>query len=141
MCASPAALRRARDLCRELQPFLAEMIERHDPSVEGLTFDDIEANSAAAGDLLARLMMLRALAGQPRATEAEIEAARRAALRRADPGLATGKSPEGLRMKRRRDKPRRLGTIRGEIEFSREYLYFPDLKTGVFPPPEAPRNS
>jgi hypothetical protein len=37
-------------------------------------------------------------------------------------------------MKRVRDKPRRLGTARGEIAFAREYLYFPDLKVGVFPP-------
>ena len=54
MCASPAALRRADELYRRLKPHLAEMIERNDPSVENLTFDDIEANSAAVGDLFAR---------------------------------------------------------------------------------------
>ncbi len=141
MCASPAARRRARELCRELEPFLAEMVERNDPSVENLSFDDIEANSAAAGDLVARAMMLRALARQPATTDAEVEAAQREALRKASPELAADRSPEKLRMKRRRDKPRRIGTIRGEIAFSREYLYFPDLKVGVFPPPEASRDS
>jgi len=141
MCASPAARRRARELCRELEPFLAEMVERNDPSVENLSFDDIEANSAAAGDLVARAMMLRALARQAEPTRTEIAAARRDALRRADPDVAAGKTPGALKMKRRRDRPRHLGTIRGEIVFPREYLYFPDLKIGVFPPPEASRDS
>jgi hypothetical protein len=141
MCASPAARRRARELCREIEPFLAEMVERNDPSVENLSFDDIEANSAAAGDLVARAMMLRALARQPATTDAEIEAAKREALRKAGPQLAADGSPGKLRMKRRRDRPRRIGTIRGEIAFPREYLYFPDLQVGVFPPPEASRDS
>jgi hypothetical protein len=117
------------------------MMERNDPSVENLSFDDIEANSAAAGDLVARAMMLRALARQPATTDAEVEAARREALRKASPELAADRSPEKLRMKRRRDRPRRIGTIRGEIAFSREYLYFADLKVGVFPPPETSRDS
>jgi hypothetical protein len=112
-----------------------------DPSVENLSFDDIEGNSAAAGDLVARAMMLRALARQAEPTKTEIAAARRDALRRADPDIAAGKSPGALKMKRRRDRPRRLGTIRGEIVFPREYLYFPDLKVGVFPPPETSRDS
>jgi hypothetical protein len=117
------------------------MVERNDPSVENLSFDDIEANSAAAGDLLARAMMLRALARQPATTDAEVEAAQREALRKADPQLAADRSPGKLRMKRRRDRPRRLGTIRGEIAFPREYLYFPDLEVGVFPPTEPSRDS
>jgi hypothetical protein len=117
------------------------MIERNDPSVEGLTFDDIGANSAAAGDLVARAMMLRALAAQPAATGAEMKSARTAAVAKAGPGLAAGKDPEALRVKRRRDRHRRIGTIRGEIAFPREYVHFPDLKIGVFPPGDAARDS
>jgi hypothetical protein len=134
MCASAAALRRAEDLCRRFKPHLAEMIERNDPSVEGLTFDDIEADSAAVGDLVSRLAMLDALARQGTASKAEVAEARLEAFGKAEADLAAGKRPGELRMTRQRDKPRRLKTIRGEIRFSREYLHFPDLKTGVFPP-------
>lgn len=136
-----AAERAADELWGRLRPHVVGMIERNDPSVKGLSFDDIEANSAAAGDLLAKAMMLRALANQPRATDAEIEAARAEAVAKADPNLAAARRPGELRMTRQRGKPRRLGTIRGEIAFSREYLYFPDLKTGVFPPRDTARDS
>ena len=136
--ASEEALVRADEVCREIRPILAEMIERNDPAVENLSFDEIESNSAAAGDLVAKLLMLRALRAQPAASEAEIAEARREALSKADPNLAGERSPEELRMTRQRDRPRRLKTVRGEIRFSREYLHFPDLGVGVFPPPEAP---
>jgi len=65
MCATAAALRQAGKLYVSLKPHLAEMIDRNHPSVAGLTFSDIAVNSAAEGDLLAKLMMLKALAEQP----------------------------------------------------------------------------
>ena len=134
MCASPAALRRAEELCRRFKPHLAEMIERNDPSVEDLTFDDIEANSAAVGDLVARLTMLDALARQGTASDSEVAEAREVALAKSDPKLAAAKGRGRLRMTRQKAKLKRLKTVRGEIRFPREYLYFPDLRTGVLPP-------
>jgi len=76
MRATANALRQADDLYARLKPHLAEMIDRNAPSVAGLAFSDIEANSAPVGDLLAKLMMLGALAGQPPATDEEIAAIR-----------------------------------------------------------------
>jgi hypothetical protein len=93
MCASPAARRRARELCRELEPFLAEMVERNDPSVESLSFDDIEPGSAAAGDLVARAMILRALASQP------------------EPTTASGRLGDRLKYARMRWTPRRADAM------------------------------
>jgi len=141
MSASTLAVRRARALCRQIEPVLAEAMEKNGPSVEGLTFNAIEANSAAAGDAVARALMLKALEEQAGASEAEIANARRVALRKADPNLSAGLKPEDLRMTRQKAKKKRLKTIRGEIEFSRGYLHFPDLESGLFPPRQAPRDT
>ena len=67
---SPAS-KRADALCRKLKPHIVEMIEKNDPTVAGLDFNQIEANSAAVGDLLAKAAMLEALAAQPPTTDAE----------------------------------------------------------------------
>ena len=63
-----AAEGEADRIYQEIRPRLVEMIERNDPAVAGLTFNDIEANSAAVGDLLAKLLMRRAIEIQPAAT-------------------------------------------------------------------------
>lgn len=138
---SAAALAEAEALMLELKPTLAEMIERNDPAVKNLNFNDIEANAAAVGDLLAKLMMLRAVKQQPPATAGEEAAAREAAVRKAQPQRGVQRKPAELQMTRIPDRPRKLKTARGEIAFSREYLYFPELKTGVFPPGDATWNS
>ena len=132
---SPAALAQAEALWRQLQPTLVEMIERCDPAVQGLTFNDIEGNAAAAGDLLAKLMMQEALERQPEVTKAEEQAARELALKRADSGGCQQASQ--LQMTHAGKRRRALKTARGEITFAREYLYFPELKTGIFPPGNA----
>ena len=93
---SPAALAEAEALWQELKPTLVEMIERCDPAVEGLNFNDIEGHSAAAGDLLAKLMMVRAVERQPALTVAEEQAARAQALRQAD--LEGCRDPADLQM-------------------------------------------
>jgi hypothetical protein len=131
--ASPAS-RRADALYQKLKPHIVEMIEKNDPAVAGLDFNRIEANSAAVGDLLAKASMLEALAAQPPPTHAEIAEARREALKNADPDLAAGKKPEDLRMTRMQGKERGIKTARGEIRYAREYLHFPDLSVGIFPP-------
>ncbi len=131
--ASPAK-RKADDFCRRLKPHIVEMIEKNDPTVAGLDFDKIEANSAAVGDLLAKAAMLEALATQPPTTDAEVAQARREILKKADPNLAAGRKPDELRMTRMQGKGRKIATARGEISYKREYLHFPDLKVGVFPP-------
>jgi hypothetical protein len=130
----PSASKRADALYTKLKPHIVEMIEKNDPAVAGLDFNQIEANSAAVGDLLAKAAMLEALASQPPVTDAEVGEARREALKKADPNLATGKKPGDLRMTRMQGKGRGIKTARGEIGYAREYLYFPDLKVGIFPP-------
>ena len=49
MCATARALRQADELFADLKPHLVDMIDNNDPSVVGLTFSDIEANSAPRG--------------------------------------------------------------------------------------------
>ena len=136
---SPTAMAEAEALWQELKPTLAEMLERCDPAVKGLSFNDIEGHSAAVGDLLAKLMMVRAVERQPALTVAEEQAAREQALRQAD--LAERRDPAQLQMTRAGKRRRKLKTVRGEITFPRDYLYFPELKTGVFPPGEAAGNT
>ena len=127
-----AALEQAEALCVELKPMLAEMLERNDPAVKNLTFNDIESNAAAVGDLLAKLMMRRALAQQPAVTAAEEIAARQAVLQKVPRKKKL--KPEELQMTHIKQRCRKLKTARGEITFKRDYLYFPELKTGIFPP-------
>ena len=133
MRASRAVARRVRELFEAIRPAITEMIEKNDPSVEGLKFCHIEANSAAAGDLLARLMMEQAVSIQPESSAEEIERARRRA--RLTEGLPLNDPNAGaVRTHRKGWKPRCIKTIRGEIEIEREYVHFPDLGSGLFPP-------
>jgi len=136
---SPATLAEAEALWHELKPTLVEMIERCDPAVEGLKFNDIESHSAAIGDLVAKLMMVRAVERQPALTVAEEHAAREQVLRQAD--LEGCREPAQLQMTRAGKRRRKLKTVRGEITFQREYLYFPELKTGLFPPGDSAENT
>ena len=129
-----SASKRADALYTKLKPHIVDMIEKNDPAVAGLDFNQIEANSAAVGDLLAKAAMLEALAAQPPATEAEIAEARQEASKKADPNLAAGRKPGDLRMTRIQEKGRGIKTARGGIRYRREYLYFPDLSVGIFPP-------
>lgn len=137
---SAAALAEAEALMQELKPTLARMIERNDPSVANLSFNDIEGNAAAAGDLLAKLMMVRALERQGPTTPVEEQAAREAAFGQAEPEKRT-RAPADLQMTRIQERRRMLKTARGEITFARDYLYFPELGTGVFPPRDTSGNS
>jgi len=98
-----------------------------------LTFDEIEAQSASVGDLIARVLMHEAVSRQAAVSEAEVERAKQAALSEA--GSLAGKlRAAALKVKRVRDKPCTLATVRGPVPLEREYLYFPELNTGVFPP-------
>lgn len=137
---SAVALAEAEALMLELKPTLARMIERNDPAIRDLTFNDIEGNAAAAGDLLAKLMMMRALERQGPLTATEEQAAREAAFQQAEPEKRK-RAPEELQMTRIPQRRRTLKTARGEITFAREYLHFPELGTGVFPPRDTPGNS
>jgi hypothetical protein len=103
------------------------------PEQAGLTFDQIEAQSASIGDLLARILMHDAVGQQPTVSEAEIDHARQTALSQAGPRARKLRAAD-LRMARIRDKPCTVATVRGPVPLAREYLYFPELKTGIFPP-------
>jgi hypothetical protein len=134
---SPAALARAEALWQELKPQVATALDKMSPEQVGLTFDQIEAQSASVGDLIARVLMHDAVSRQPATSEAGIERAKEAALSQA--GSLAGKlRAEELKVKRVRDKPCTLATVRGPVPLEREYLYFPELNTGIFPPRRTP---
>jgi hypothetical protein len=107
----------------QFKPCVAEMIKRYDAGIREVRFDDIEAYAAGRGDLIARELMLFMLKQQQQATPAEVERARASA----------GTSSEHVNMTRIYGKPRKLKTMRGEIEYKRDYLYFPDAGKGIFP--------
>jgi hypothetical protein len=131
---SAESLRKAEELCAKMLPQIAEAFERHRPDRKGLKFDEIEANSAAVGDALGRMLMAEALRVQQRAEAGEIEAARKQALAQAPPDVASALSAEDLRLTRIPSKACELKTARGPVPYAREYLYFPQAQTGIFPP-------
>lgn len=100
----------------------------------GANINDIEGASAAIGDLLTRGLVQQVMAQQSPATEAEVAAACGEALQRAEPEKASGQRAEALRVVRQQGRSCELKTIRGPVPYAREYLYFPDLGVGVFPP-------
>ena len=130
MAMQSAVEQRADELLASMRPLVVEMIERYDPSHRDVTFNQIEADAASRGDLLARELMKLALARQARATASEVQEARAAVVA----GKSSDAQPAALRMTRIPGKPRQLKTMRGPIEYRREYLYFPDVQHGVFPP-------
>ena len=117
---------------------VVEVVEKHSLERADLKFDEIESNSASVGDLIARLLIQEALKEQAAATATEIEAARQSLTEEA---RTVGKTPAQLRMTRIPDRKCEVGTVRGPVPHQREYLYFPELKRGVFPPRPALRHS
>jgi len=109
---SAESLRKAEELCAKMLPQIAEAFERHRPDRNDLRFDEIEANSAAVGDALGRMLMAEALRVQQTAEAEEIEAARKLALAKAPPDVASSLSAEDLRMTRMPDKACELATTR-----------------------------
>ena len=117
---------------------VVEVVEKHSPERTDLKFDEIESNSASVGDLIARMLIQEALKEQAAATATEIETARQSL---AEAARAVGKTPDRLRMTRIPNRKCEVGTVRGPVPHQREYLYFPELKRGVFPPRPALRHS
>ena len=120
-----SAEQQAEVFLSQFKPCIVEMIKCYDPANRAVRFDDIEADAASRGDSVARELMLWMLRRQGRATPAEIEQAR---------SSAAGPSSERSNMTRIYGKPRKLKTVRGQIEYKRDYLYFPDAGKGIFPP-------
>ena len=108
-----------------------EAIEKHHAERTDLKFDEIEGNSASVGDLVARMLIQEALREQSGVSQKELNTARQSLTEQA---RVIGKTPDELRMTRIPDKPCEVGTVRGPVPHEREYLYFPELKTGLFPP-------
>ncbi len=127
-----SAEQKAERLLNAVKPMVARAIENNNIR-RGAKFNDIEANSAAVGDAVARLMMEAAPLEFGRATDEEVAEARTEALAKAKPELVARFRPEDLRLVRQM-RERTLRTKRGPVRCSREYLYFPDLKVGLFPP-------
>ena len=130
-----SAEERADRLWNALRPMVAQAIEKNNIR-RGAKFNDIEGNSAAVGDVVARALMEAAAVEFGRATDAEVEEARREALAQAAPELVEklgGRRPRVVRDMRERT----IRTARGPVRLRREYLYFPDLRVGIFPPRES----
>ena len=128
----PSAEETAERLLAALKPMVAEAVVKNNIRA-GAKIDDIEGNSAAAGDVLARALMEAAAVEFGRATDGEVAGARAEALAKAGPERVSrlaGKEPRVVRQMRERT----LHTKRGRIRCTREYLYFPDLSVGLFPP-------
>lgn len=138
MQTAPAtAEQKADELLASVRPLIVKMIERYDPAHRDVTFNEIESDAASRGDLLARELMKLVLARQGNATASEVQAAREAMAQQAPAGGAREAAP----MTRMPDRGRRVKTMRGEIDYRREYLYFPDAQSGVFPPRPTPGHS
>ncbi len=130
--AGPPAQDKTDRILSAIRPTVARAIEANNIR-RGAKFNDIEGNSAAVGDALARLVMEANSLEFGRATDEEVAEARIEALKKADPELAAKFKPEDLRLVRQM-RERTLHTKRGPVRCRREYLYFPDLKVGIFPP-------
>ena len=127
-----SAEEKAERLLRAIKPMVARAIEANNVR-RGAKFNDIEANSAAVGDVVARALMEAGVLDFGRATDEEVAEAKREALSKAEPELVSklgSKEPRLVRQMRERT----LRTKRGPVRCSREYLYFPDLAVGLFPP-------
>ena len=122
---------RAEALWKRMKPKVLETIVKHSPERADLKFDEIETNSASVGDLVARMLMQEALKEQATTTAEEIQSTRESL---ADAARGVGKTPDQLCLTRIPKKPCELGTLRGPVPHQREYLYFPELKQGIFPP-------
>jgi len=131
---SASALARAEELFESVKVQVATSLEKMSPEQTGLTFDQIEEESASVGDLLARMLMHEAVRRQSALSEAEIERAKEMALAQAGSQQAGRLSADELKVKRVNRKACTLATVRGPVPLEREYLYFPELNTGLFPP-------
>jgi hypothetical protein len=129
---------RAEALWHRIKPQVVAAMQKHSPERKDLKFDELESNSAGVGDLVARALVQEGLQQQPGTSAADIAAVRESLSREA---AGVGKSPEKLRVTRIPDKTCELATVRGPVPHSREYLYFPELETGIFPPRPASGDS
>ena len=136
--AEKALKQRVDRLFAAMRPILEEAVKKNEPR-SGIKFNDMEATSASAGDAIARILMEEGLLKFGRATDEEVDEARKTVLANADEDevAAAGQRAEDLRMTRMRQK-RTLKTMRGPVRCEREYLYFPDLSVGIFPPRHTP---
>jgi hypothetical protein len=100
---------------------------------QAVSFDDIEADGASIGDLVGRRVMAIKLADLDLPPDLD-DAVRAEALRRAGPAKADGKDAKALTRHRNRKRKRTIQTIRGPVEYARDYDYFPELGLGIFPP-------
>jgi hypothetical protein len=95
-----SAEEKAERLLRAMRPAVARAIEANNVR-RGAKMDDIEANSAAAGDLVARALMEAASLEFGRATDQEVAEARREALSKAKPELVSKLGSKEPRLVRR----------------------------------------
>ncbi len=127
-----SAEEKAERVLSAIKPMVARAIEKNNIR-RGAKLNDLEANSGAVGDALTRALMETGILEFARATDEEVAEARTRALKEAKPELASKFKPEDLQVVRM-NQDRTMKTKRGPVRCRREYLYFPDLKVGIFPP-------
>ncbi len=127
-----SAEERAERLWSAIKPMVTRAIEKNNIR-RGAKLNDLEANSGAVGDALTRAVMEASVLEFARATDEEVAEARTRALKKAKPEVASKFKPEDLQLVRM-NQDRTMKTKRGPVRCRREYLYFPDLKVGIFPP-------
>ncbi len=119
-----------------IKPMVARAIEKNNIR-GGAKLDDLEANSGAVGDALrralTRALMETGILEFARATDEEVAETRTQALKKAKLEVASKFKPEDLRVVQM-NRVRTMKTKRGPVRCRREYLYFPDLAVGIFPP-------
>jgi hypothetical protein len=132
--AQPEALQQADQLWARLKPLVAAALQHNSAINQGVKFDDIEARSVSVGDLLARLLMETSLTAQAAGQAGQAEQTAREAVREKAAAQPVPADPASLQITRMKARPAVVKTARGEVRYRRDYLYFPELHSGVFPP-------
>ena len=128
------AARQAESIWNRLKPMVVDALQRNSAINQGVKFDDIEARSCSVGDLVARVLMETAAENQAAEIAGQAAAIARQAVSEKAKTEGVTVAPSALHVTCMKDRTARLKTARGEIEYQRDYLYFPELKSGVFPP-------
>ena len=116
------------DILERLRPIIRKTLGKNFEN--GAIFDQIEENSCATGDLLSRMLMEVSISDQEMSSES-IDVAREAYLKDLkEQGLPV---PEESNRTVYKNRQRTIKTVRGPVQLSRSYHYYPAAKGGFFP--------
>ena len=115
------------EILERLRPILRKTIGKNFEN--GVIFDQIEKNSCATGDLLSRILMEVSISDQKMSPES-IDHAREVYLKDLkEQGLPVPEESSTVHKNRQRT----IKTVRGPVQLSRSYHYYPAAKGGFFP--------